>query len=147
MRKGLLLIAVLVIALLLAYGCAGHPDGIDSLRWLTDAEKEKVIEIALNTPEAAAARENYGYYEVSLGWAAIEWRNHHAASVSMLDYECVEEGIPEGVPESAELYSRVDIEFGESPQYLRELIWVVVNPDTGEVAFVEGIGLKRLTVP
>jgi hypothetical protein len=145
-RKALASIAVLlVLAVLLADGCIGHPKGIDSLRWLTDAEKERVIEIALDTPEAAGAREAYGYYEASLRWVAINWCFHHATDLYGLDYECVEEGIPENIPESAELYSRVDIEFGEPP---RELIRVAVNPDTGKVAYVESYGLKKVpTVP
>ena len=139
-RKTLWLLAsILVIAVLLATGCAGHPKGMKSLRWLTDAEKERVIEIALNTPEAASAREGYGHYEASVKWVAINWRNHHAAEICVLDYECVDEGVPADVPESAEFYSGVEINFGEPP---RCLVSVAVNPDTGKVAFVWSIGLK-----
>jgi len=118
---------------------AEHPEGMKSLRWLTDAEKEKVIEIALNTPEAAGARETYSLYETSLRWVAIVWHNH-GAELWGLDYECIkDEGVPANVPESAEFYSQVVFDFGEPPQLeLR----VAINPDTGKVAYVEGDPLK-----
>ena len=142
MRKKLWLAAsLLVIAVLLAGGCAGHPKGMKSLRWLTDAEKDRVIEIALNTPEAASAREGYRHYEASVKWVAINWRNHHAAELCVLDYEYEQlaKWISEHVPESAEFYSQVEIYFGEPPQCL---LSVAINPDTGKVAFVTSLGLK-----
>ncbi len=37
---------------LLVSGCAGHPEGLKNPRELTDTEKDRVVEIALNTPEA-----------------------------------------------------------------------------------------------
>jgi hypothetical protein len=46
-----------------------------SLRWLTEAEKAKVIDIALNTPEAKKAQEKYGVYETRLSWLAANWND------------------------------------------------------------------------
>ena len=141
MRKRLWLAAsLLVIAALFVGGCAGHPKGMKSLRWLTEAEKERVVEIALNTQEAKEAREVHGVYTTSLSWVAINWYIYHAAELRGLDYEVVDK-IPDNVPESAEYYSRVEIYFGEPP---RVLMRVAVNPDTGEVANVEAHGLKIL---
>ena len=139
MKKKLwIVVSLLVIVVLLATGCAGHPKGMKSLRWLTDAEKERVIEIALTTPEALQAKDAYGPYSTSLGWVAIDWRDH-VGDLFGLDYECVDEGVPAYVPESAEFYSWVEIDFGEPPQLeLR----VAINPDTGKVAHVWSIGLK-----
>jgi len=142
-KKWLWLVAILLlVAVLLIAGGAGHPKGMKSLRWLTDTEKEKVIEIALNTKEAKEAREVHGVYTTSLSWVAINWYiyHYHAAELRGLDYEMVD-NIPDNVPESAEFYSRVEIYFGE-PE--RVLLRVAVNPDTGEVAHVEAHGLKIL---
>lgn len=141
MKKGLLLAAGLLATLaLLAVGCNGHPKGMESVRWLTDAEKDSVIEIALNTPEAVGASEVYGVYTTELRWVAIDWHDN-GASLAWLDYDCVEVGVPASVPESAEFYSGVIIDFGEPP---REEYRVAINPDTVEVAFMEGHGLKTL---
>jgi hypothetical protein len=155
-RKRLWLAAsLLVVIALLAGGCAEpvpnpqpapevlpaeHPNGMKSLRWLTDAEKERVIEIAFNTPEAARARETYGLYETSLRWVAIVWHNY-GAELWGLDYECIDEGVPANVPESAEFYSQVVFDFGKPPQLE---LGVAIDPDTGKVAYVEGYPLKIL---
>lgn len=140
MKKRLWLAAsLLVVMALLVGGCGGHPEGLKSLRWLTEAEKAKVIDIALNTPEAVEARETYGNYKTMLSWVAIKWRGN-AAELWGLDYEMVDK-IPDNVPESAEFYSRVEIYFGEPEQVL---LRVAVNPDTGGVANVEAHGLKIL---
>jgi len=139
-RNRLWLVAsLLVIVALLMGGCAGHPKGMKSLRWLTDEEKAKVIGIALNTPEAVEARETYGNYKTMLNWVAIEWRGN-GAELWGLDYDMVDK-IPDNVPESAGFYSRVEIYFGEPEQVL---LRVAVNPDTGKVAHVEAHGLKIL---
>jgi hypothetical protein len=47
MVGGLFMVAVLLVG-----GCAGHPKGMKSLRWLTDAGKEKVVELTLGSPKA-----------------------------------------------------------------------------------------------
>jgi len=147
-RKGLSLVAsLLVVIALLVAGCAGHPKGMKSLRWLTDAEKDRVIEIALNTPEAKKAREEYGVYETRLSWLAVKWGGVDYEEYWGLDYEWVDEEIlpppPDDmppdivftpIPESAEFYSRVTIRFGEPARWQ---VSVAINPDTGKVALVE----------
>ena len=59
-----------VVAFLLG-GCAGHPEGLKNPRELTDSEKDRVIEIALNTPEALRQLEKESTYRASLLWVAI----------------------------------------------------------------------------
>jgi hypothetical protein len=148
MRRTVWLVtSLLVVMTLLVGGCAGHPQGMKSLRWLTDAEKTKVIEIALNTPEAKKAREEYGVYGASLSWLAVRWSGADYEEYWGLDYEWVDEEVlpppPEDmppdmvftpIPESAEFYSRVTLRFGEPPQWQ---VSVAINPDTGKVALVE----------
>ena len=129
-----------------------HPEGMKSLRWLTDAEKDRVIEIALNTPEALRQLEKESHYETNLSWIAILWDSagYEYSEYWGFEYEVVRSGIPRGfsqiitpdgekivgfrVPEEAEIYSRVTINFGEPPRWQ---VSVAVNPDTGKVALVE----------
>ena len=152
-RKGLWLAAGLLVAVaLLVGGCVGQPRGMKDVRWLTEDEKNRVIEIALHTPEAERAREEYGpQYTASLDWVAIVWGNSEYSEWRSFDYDIVETGVPrgtveinpegssekirvEGVSESAEFYSWVVINFGGPPQWQ---VYVAVNPDTGKVALVE----------
>ena len=145
MRKKLWLAASLLITMaILVGGCSGNSKGMKSLRWLTDAEKDRVIEIALNTPQALRLLGEESHYETSVKWVAINWLNDHADELWELDYEDVDGGVPERVPESAEFYSRVEIYFGEPAYYL---LRVAINPDTGKVAHIEVHGLKLLPAP
>jgi hypothetical protein len=109
-----------------------------SPRWLTDEEKERAVEIALNTPEVVAAGENYDVYSTGFSWVAIVWRARHAAEIRGFDYGRVD-SLSDNIPQSAELYLRVEIYLGEPVQVL---LGVAVNPDTGEVANVTAHGLK-----
>jgi len=124
-----------------------HPAGIKSLRWLTDDEKAKVIDIALNETKAAKYLQEYSHFAIDLSWIAIVWDNSEYSEYWGLDYEWVEEKIlppppedmPQGmvistVPESAEFYSRVIINFGKPPQWQ---VMAAINPDTEKVALVE----------
>ena len=149
MRKKLWLTASLLITVaILVSGCSGHPEGMKSLRWLTDAEKDRVIEIALNTPEALGLPGTETYYEASVEWVAINWVNDHAADIFWgLDYEDVDGGVPEHVPESAEFYSQVEIYIAGATYYPMYLLRVAINPDTGKVAHIEVHGLKLLPTP
>jgi hypothetical protein len=143
LRRLMLVITMFCMISLLSAGCAGHPKGMKNLRWLTDAEQDKVIEIALNTPEALQAKDSYDPYDTSLGWVAIDWHDNSRYRYGIdYDYEQSERWISEHIPESAEFYSRVDIYFGDPPELL---IRVAINPDTGKVADVETHGLKKLS--
>lgn len=158
MRKRLwLAVSLLVVMALLVGGCAGQPEGMKSLRWLTEAEKAKVIEIALNTPQALKQLEKYSQYKTDLSWIAIVWDNSEYSEYWGLDYEWVEEEIlpplPKDmplvvvmstVPESAEFYSRVVINLGEPPQWQ---VMAAINPDTGKVALVEENPFRRGPTP
>jgi len=136
-KKRLCLAAsLLVVVALLVGGCAGHPEGMKSLRWLTDAEKDKVIEIALNTHEAKKAREEYGAYETYLSWVAIVWDSseYEYSEWRGIDYDWETDENLKLVTPTAEFYSRVVINFGEPPQWQ---VMVAVNPDTGKVVLVQ----------
>ena len=152
-KKGLsLAIGLVAMAALLVTGCAGHVRGMKDVRWLTDAEREKVVEIALATPQATERLAQYGpEYKADLSWVSIVWsKNGQFSQWRSFEYDIVSTGLPrgiqltvlpdgtkismEGVPESAEIYSWVQIDFGEPSQWQ---VYVAVNPDTGKVAFAQ----------
>jgi len=76
-RKPLMTAGLPMVAVLLVVGCAGHstthPEGMEDLRWLTDAEKDRVIEIALNSPKALEMKNDHSQYEVELEWIGVTW--------------------------------------------------------------------------
>ncbi len=127
---------LLVVLGLVAGGCSGHPKGMKSLKWLTDAEKEKVIEIALDTPEARRQLEGESHYETSLNWIAIVWDSsgYEYSEWRGIKYDWEKDANLQLVPPTAEFYSRVTINFGEPPQWQ---VMVAINPDTGKVALVQ----------
>ena len=111
-----------------------HPEGMKSLRELTDDEKDKVIEIALNQTKAAKYLKEYSQYKTDLSWIAIVWENSGYSEWRGLRYEWETDENFKYVSESAVYYSRVVINFGEPPQWQ---VMAAINPDTGKVALVE----------
>ena len=105
-----------------------------SPRLLTDEEKEKVIEIALKTPEALKQFEKDSHYNTKLSWIAIVWENSEYSEWWGIDYDWKTDPNLGLVSGAAEFYSRVVINFGEPPQWQ---VSVAINPDTGKVALVE----------
>lgn len=119
-RKGLWLTAILlVILVLLAGGCTGQSarppkeekvppeekvepvitEGSrwfpDNLRPLTDDEKDKLIEIALNTPTALEWQQKESQYRTKIGWIALhpDPSGEGYSGYSKYEYEIVETGI------------------------------------------------------
>ena len=154
MRKRLGLVAsFLVVMVLLVSGCLGqpdeppsgpsptppedaeHPKGMESPRELTDAEKAKVVEIALNTREALEWLEKESKYDTRLAWAAIVWKNSKCAEWRLIDYDWEADENLEYVPESAVFYVDVFINFGDP---VERKLNVDINPDTGEVVYFQG---------
>jgi hypothetical protein len=132
----LLLTGLCLLSLLLVAGCAEaraeRPEGMESPRVLTDNEKDRVVEIALNTSEALSELEKESIYETEIGWAAIVWGNSQYSQWYVLQLGDV---VPttrmlQGIPESAVYYPHVLIQFGEPPRWV---VQVVVDLDSGKV--------------
>ena len=161
MKKGVGLVAsLLVIIALLAGGCvkatpkmqpappqpapvsevlpAEHQtDFPENLRWLTDEEKERAIEIALSTPAALEWQQRESHYTTRINWIALipSSSGEGYSGYRIFEYEIVEKGIPRGtvdvtppgsperivsvgVPEEAEIYPDVTISFGEPAEWI-----------------------------
>jgi hypothetical protein len=102
-------------------------------RLLTDDEKEKVLEIALKTPEALAQLEKLSHYDAKLNWNAIVWRDSEISEWRSLDYDWETDPNTSLVTAGSEYYAAVVINFGQPPQWQ---VYVAVNPDTGKAVTV-----------
>ena len=161
-RKRLSLPAMsLVVAVLLAGGCNTQstrppeeeeetPEDMEGPRWfpesdknfrrLTESEKGRVIEIALNTPEALKWREKESKYRTKVAWAAIIWENSRYSVWRSLDYGVVESGIPAHVSKESSFYPEVVIHFGEPAQWVFQ---VDIDLETERVLNIEEYPARR----
>jgi len=131
MRKGLCVAISLLVMALLMSGC-GHSKGMNSPQELTGEEKARVVEIALNTPQASEWLEAEGEYEIaSLGWYAID-----DGTWWCFDYEGVEtDPNRQLIPESARWYPGVTIRVGEVTITQMQ---IAVDLEIGKAVLVEG---------
>jgi len=138
-----LAISLLVIVALLA-GCAGHPEGMESPRRLTDNEKDKVVEIALNTPEALRQLETESKYKTEVDWIAIVWNNSQCSAWWHIDYEWETDENLKNVPESAVFYPQVGIRFGEPEEWL---VAVAVDLETEKAVLIHEYPARKGPAP
>jgi hypothetical protein len=132
MKKKLWLLAsLLLVVALLAVGCSTHAKGMDSPRWLTDAEKEAAVDIALATPEAVALQDEYDVYTIDFRWAVMYWYGGNAV-LWWMDYDDVESELPPEIQGEVDFYLEVIIRFGDPTE---EALRVAVNPDTGKIVY------------
>jgi len=137
MKKLIVLLVIVLTVLLLitsVIACQPRTQQVENLRWLTEDEKEKAINIALSTPEAAMLLDEQNVYNAEVSWVAIRWEHSTAAELWILDYDIVAEGIPESVPESAVIYPMVYLKFGEP---IEQHLMVAVDLETGKAVWVE----------
>jgi hypothetical protein len=135
---------LLVCGLLICVsGCNRHPEGMKEYRRLTEEEKDRMVEIALDTPEAKTALDTFNTYSVTFGWGYVQWLKHKGEDRVTPPNVIIDEGQEENpVPESereGELFSEVMLYFGDPS---KEMVSVAINPDTEEVARVFVMGLK-----
>ncbi len=139
---------------------AEHPrDFPENLRWLTDEEKVKLVEIALNTPKAQEWLQKESQYKTGISWLALN-PNPEGEGYSgyrRFDYDIVATGIPrgkvditpegsserivsEGVPEDAEIHPSVTIWFGEPTEWV---VSVAVDIDSEKVVLEESYPARK----
>ncbi len=137
-RKKLVFVLLLAIGILLAFVACTKAS---TLRNLTEEEKARAIQIALNTSEAQAQLEQGITYKSDLNWVAIVWRFSRASEIYGFDYDAWETGAPSNIPRSAVIYSRVSLTFGEPERLLVE---VAVDLATAKAVWVQSHPLKSL---
>ena len=104
----------------------------ENLRWLRDSEKDRLTEIALNTPKALEYLKEYNQYTIKPGWIAI-----FEGGYTIVDYEAVETGVPlwvPNVPQTAVIYPMVHIHF-EGP--IIRVVMVAVDLNTEMAVLTE----------
>ena len=147
------LLAITSIALIMAIvaliaGCSHDPrtiridnvgtKGFDSPQELTDSQKQRIVEIILNSPEAREQPTTESIYRTWLMWTAIVWDNSHYSYMSSFDLEDVEAD-PEyqTVPESAGWYPGATLYFGDPQAPTAEwLIQAHVDLDADKVVYI-----------
>lgn len=135
----------------------------ENLRWLTDEEKQKIIDIALNTPAAQEWLQKESQYKTNIDWIALN-PDHEGEGYSgyqHFEYEIVGKGIPRGtlditpadshttyrftgVPEDAEIYPNVTIWFGEPARWV---VSVAVDLEAERAVYVEDYPFRTGPTP
>jgi hypothetical protein len=138
-NKAQVIVALLLILAVTLVGGSCHRARV--LTSLTDAEWEKALQIALETPEVKMQIENNIPYKTQRGWVGIVWKFSHAAELWGIDYGTPESNIPPEVPGSAVIYPQISLLFGE-PERL--LIRVAVDLAAQKAVHIEQYPLKPL---
>jgi len=135
----------------------------ENLRWLTEEEKAKLVEIALDTPRAQRWLQKESQYWTNICWIALypSIKGEGYGIRQTFVYEIVEIGIPRGevvvypegssvgiryvgVPEDAEIYPYVSINFGE---HLEMSIGIAIDLNTWEIVFEEELPAIKTDTP
>ena len=106
-------IALLSLISLLFIGCASHPKGLDNPRQLTDAEKNRVIEIAFTAPEVQKQLATSAHYTAEIDWLAVTWNGSEWSAYYHIDSEWETDLNLKNVPDSAVFYPYVLLRFME----------------------------------
>src|SRR3990170_8466 len=136
MRSRLILtISFLVlISLVMVAGCAKPPPGSQSPTELSDREKARVVEIALNTPEVQEQLKKEPKYKIDLQWVAIVWRGSEASELRYFEFDNVQNNPNYHlVSSSAVWYPGAVIHFGEPSKWV---VQVAVSLEAGKAVNV-----------
>ena len=138
MKKLWLLISLIVVAALLVGGCIAKPKGVEPL---TDEERDRLVEIALDVPEVSEQMEKATAYKLEVKWVALVYKGSEVVDWGVLTDEEAETGVPQGFLSSFTIYPGVLVRF-LSPERLQFI--VVVNLDEEEVTHVEKVPINPI---
>lgn len=117
---------------------SGYPAGLEAPRWLTDEEKEYVVNAAMGQSEAVALEKQYGLSRTDIDWLAIEWSSVYTETIPFA-YEYTENETYR-YP-GCGYFPLVQLYFGEPA---RALLRYAISIETGEAAHSEQFTLKPL---
>lgn len=105
-------------------------------RALTEEEKARVVQIAVNSPDASNWLQGRRDYRVSpVDWYAIEWHDGKFGGWVMLEYPIEYDEIPCWVSQYAYWYPGVTIAVGQGTIIQMQ---IVIELDAGKTVIVEG---------
>jgi hypothetical protein len=116
-------------------------EGFDSPQELTDSQKQKVVDIILNSPEAKEKPPTESIYRTWLMWTAIVWDNSHYSYKVSFDLEEVKSDPRyQTVPDSARWYPGATPYYGDPQAPTAEwLIQANVDLDTEKVVYINSM--------
>lgn len=124
-----------IILIIFVSGCVGQPKGWESPRELSNSEKDRIVKIALNTPEVLKQLETNKQYKTSdVDWIAIVWDNSQWSAYWRIRPEWETDPNYNLVPESAVFYPAVTVVLGDPEDWQ---ITVAVDLDTEKSVFVQ----------
>ncbi|MHC4310561.1 MAG: hypothetical protein ACYSSN_11500 [Planctomycetota bacterium] len=124
-----------IMLIIFISGCVGQPKGWESLRELSNNEKDRIVKIALNTPEVLKQLETNKQYKASdVDWIAIVWDNSQWSAYWRIRSEWETDPNYNLVSESAVFYPATTIVFGDPEDWQ---ITVAVDLDTEKSVFVQ----------
>jgi hypothetical protein len=144
-------VAIIVTMATLVAGCTNDPrtiridhvgaKGFDSPQELTDYQKQRIVEIILNTPEAREQPPTESIYRTWLTWTAIIWDNSHYSYESSFELEEVESDPRyQTVPDSARWYPGATLYYGDPQAPTAEwLIQAHVDLDAEKVVYINSM--------
>jgi len=150
-------VAVIVAMVSLFASCQHHPrsiridhvgaEGFDSPQELTDSQKERIVELILNTTEAREPTQPV--YRTWLMWTAIVWDDSYYSYKDSFDLEEVESDPGyQRVPESARWYPGATLYFGDPQAPTAEwLIQAHVDLEAGKVVYISSRPYSAAPLP
>lgn len=108
-------------------------------RYLSEFQKKRILEIALNTSEANIFIQKGLTVSSNISWVAVVWNGTQATYVYGFDYDAVANGIPANVPKAAKIYPQIELIFGNPPE---QRIKTAIDQTQEKVILIDTQGLK-----
>jgi len=157
----LTIVALILAMVALVAGCQHDPrsiridhtgaEGFDSPQELTEYQKQRIVEIILNTPEAREQPPTESIYNTSLFWTAFIWDDSGYSYQSSVNFENWEDDPRyKDVPESVRWYPGATLYYGDPQAPTAEwLIQANVDLEAGKVVYINSMPYKAapLTPP
>ncbi|MFH0769246.1 MAG: hypothetical protein V1932_06745 [Chloroflexota bacterium] len=144
-------IALIVAIVALVAGCSHDPRsiridnvgarGFDSPQELTDSQKQKVVDIILNSPEAKEKPPTESIYNTSLFWTAFIWDDTGYSYQSSVRFESWEDDPTyKDIPESVRWYPGATLYYGDPQAPTAEwLIQANVDLNAEKVVYINSM--------
>jgi len=144
-------VAMIVAMVALVAGCHHDPrsiridnvgaKGFDSPQELTDSQKQKIVEIILDSPEAKEQPPTESIYNTSLFWTAFIWDDSGYSYMSSVNFESWEDDPGyKDIPESARWYPGANLYYGDPQAPTAEwLIEAKVDLNAEKIVYINSM--------